>query len=88
LAKERKQPLRTCLGCGGVFPKKQLVRVVRTPEGVVLIDRTGKAPGRGAYVCATVECLEKAVKAKRLPRALETEVSQEIIDQLRASLEA
>jgi len=85
--KERKVPMRTCLGCGNVFPKKALVRIVRTPEGQLLLDATGKLAGRGAYICRSVECLDKAVKAKRIGRALEAEVGPELIGALKASLE-
>lgn len=87
MIKARKQPMRTCLGCGGVFPKKELLRVVRTPGGQVLIDKSGKLAGRGAYICNSTECLDKAVKAKRLGRSLETEVGPDVIEQLRGSLE-
>lgn len=85
--KERKVPMRTCLGCGSVFPKKALVRVVRTPEGQVQMDLTGKAPGRGAYICKSQVCLEKAVKAKRISRAFEVEVTPEVISHMRSMLE-
>ncbi|HOA15904.1 MAG TPA: YlxR family protein [Bacillota bacterium] len=87
MKRAKKQPIRTCLGCGGTFEKRALVRIVRTPEGDVKVDPTGKLPGRGAYVCDSRDCLEKAVKAKKLQRSLEREVSPEVIEQLRASLE-
>jgi len=87
LNKIKKQPTRTCLGCGGAFDKKSLVRIVRTPEGEVLVDPTGKRSGRGAYVCRDKACLEKAIKGKRLQRSLEKEIGPEIYEQLRESME-
>ena len=62
----KKIPVRMCSGCGEHFPKKELVRVVRSPEGELSMDLTGRKPGRGAYLCPKVECLRKARKAKRL----------------------
>ena len=69
--KQKKIPQRTCNGCGAQKPKKELVRVVRSPEGEVSLDLTGKKPGRGAYICRDIECLKKARKTKRLARVLE-----------------
>jgi predicted RNA-binding protein YlxR (DUF448 family) len=83
----KKPPMRTCLGCGSVISKRELLRVVRTPEGAVQLDKSGKLPGRGAYICPKIECLEKAVKAKKLSRSLEIEVSSEVIEQLKKALE-
>ena len=68
--KMRKIPLRVCVGCQEQKPKKELLRVVRTPEDTVEIDKTGKKPGRGVYVCADPACLEKAYKEHRLERSL------------------
>ena len=65
----KKQPLRQCTGCGEMKPKKELVRVVKSPEGVVSLDRSGKANGRGAYICHNAECYKKAVKARRFEKA-------------------
>lgn len=78
--KVKKVPQRMCVGCGQMRPKKELLRVVRTPEGVIELDTSpsGKKPGRGAYLCPDKECLAKAVKAKRLERALEQPVSDEV----------
>ncbi|MCL4516995.1 MAG: YlxR family protein [Firmicutes bacterium] len=78
----RKVPQRTCVGCQTVRPKKELVRVVRTPEGEVLVDPTGKKSGRGAYLCPNVECLKAAVKGKRLQKALEQPISEEVLQAL------
>lgn len=84
--KQKKIPQRMCVGCQAMKSKKELLRVVRTPAGEILLDITGKKSGRGAYVCPSEECLTKAVKQKRLEKALEHAVSQEVFDQLRAGL--
>ena len=76
-------PLRTCMGCNEKKPKKELVRIVKNNEGQIFLDKTGKAQGRGAYICDSVECLEKVVKSKRLEKALECKISEEIYDNLR-----
>ncbi len=80
--KVKKIPMRMCLGCNEMKPKKELIRVVRSPEGEVSLDRTGKKAGRGAYVCPGRPCLEKALKAKRLQRNLEAEISPELQEAL------
>ena len=69
--KVKKIPLRMCTGCMEMKPKKELIRVVKTPEGEVTVDLTGKKSGRGAYICRNIECLEKAFKAKRPSRKLD-----------------
>ena len=74
--KVKKIPLRMCTGCMEMKPKKELIRVVKTPEGEVTVDLTGKKSGRGAYICRNIECLEKAFKAKRL-RSEERRVGKE-----------
>lgn len=84
----RKIPLRRCTGCNESKPKKELVRVVRNKEGEVALDLTGKMPGRGAYVCKDVACLTKARKAKRIERALEVTIAQELYDAMIAQMEA
>ena len=63
---ERKIPLRKCIGCNEMKDKRELVRIVRNKEGEISVDLTGKKPGRGAYICKSIECLDKAQKAKRL----------------------
>ena len=83
----KKIPMRKCLGCMQSFPKKELIRVVRTPDGAVLIDLTGKKSGRGAYLCKDKACLKKAVKAKRLQSNLEVQISDELIESLSKELE-
>jgi len=84
--KVKKVPQRMCVGCGEMRAKKELIRIVRTPEGVIELDisPSGKMPGRGAYLCRNPECLAKAIKGKRLDRALEQPVTEEV----RARLEA
>ena len=81
--KMRKIPKRMCNGCMEMKPKKELIRIVKSPEGEVTVDLTGKKPGRGAYICKNVECLEKAFKTKKLSRSLETPISEEIFEALR-----
>ncbi len=83
----KKLPLRQCLGCREMKPKKELVRVVRSPEGTVSVDLRGKAPGRGAYVCRDAQCLKKALRSKALSRSLEVEIPPEIYDTLTQQLE-
>lgn len=76
-----------CLGCKEMKPKKELIRVVRNNEGEINIDLVGKKPGRGAYICKRVDCLEKAIKAKRLEKAFETTIDVEIYNNLKNQLE-
>ena len=76
-------PQRTCIGCNSQKDKKDLIRIVKNKEEIISIDRTGKANGRGAYICDNVECLEKAIKSKRLERAFKTKISEEIYENLR-----
>ena len=84
--KIRKIPLRQCLGCGEHKPKKELLRVVRTPEGNILLDFTGKKSGRGAYICPSLSCLKKARKSKRIESVLECSVSDEVYNEMEESL--
>lgn len=81
--KTKKVPQRTCIGCRTVRGKKEMLRIVRTPEGQVQLDATGKKAGRGTYICPTVECLEKAMKGEYLSKTLETVVSAEDKEALR-----
>lgn len=80
--KMKKIPQRKCVGCNEMKDKKDLFRIVRSPEGEISLDLTGKKNGRGAYVCPNPECITKAVKEKRLERALEKTVSQDVYQQL------
>ena len=76
--KAKKIPERRCTGCGGTFPKRELVRVVRSPEGDVSLDFTGKKSGRGAYVCPKLECLKKARRTGRISKSLECPITEEV----------
>ncbi len=84
---QKKIPMRQCLGCREMKPKRELIRVVRSPEGSISIDKKGKASGRGAYVCPNAECLKRAIKTKAISRAFDTEIPQEIYDRLMAEME-
>ena len=84
--KVKKIPLRMCTGCMEMKPKKELIRVVKTNEEEVLVDLTGKKSGRGAYVCKSIECLEKAFKAKRLNKNLQTNISDDIYNKLKEEI--
>lgn len=84
---QKKIPMRQCMGCRERKPKKELIRVVRSPEGEVGLDFKGKAPGRGAYVCPSIDCLKRAIRSKALDRNLEVQVPESVLDALRAELE-
>ena len=84
----KKIPVRRCVGCNEGKPKKELVRVVKTAEGEIAVDVTGKKSGRGAYLCPDKNCLAKAQKAKRLERAFECAISEEIYARLAQDVEA
>lgn len=84
---QKKIPIRQCLGCREMKPKKELIRVVRSPEGEVTLDFKGKAPGRGAYVCPEMQCLKKAMKAKALERAFSAEIPRSVYDGLLLQME-
>lgn len=86
MPKVKKIPQRMCVGCQEMKPKKELVRVVRTAQGTLEIDPTGKRSGRGAYLCRQAECLQKAIKFKRLERALQRPVAAEVLEQLKQGL--
>ena len=84
--KEKKIPLRKCAVCGEQKTKTELIRVVRTPEGDVVLDRIGKQNGRGAYMCRSTECLKKAKKSGRLSNSLGAALPEEIYDELAAEV--
>lgn len=84
----KKIPMRQCVGCREMKPKKELVRVVKSPEGVVSIDLKGKAPGRGAYVCRNQACLRRAIKSGALARGFGTSIPREVYDMLEEQMEA
>ena len=83
---EKKFPIRKCTGCGERFQKNSLVRVLRTPEGEIILDGTGKKNGRGAYICKSAQCFRKARKAKRLESSLECQIPEEIYDRLETEI--
>jgi len=80
--KKKKIPLRKCVGCSESKPKRELIRIVKNKEDEVFIDLTGKANGRGAYICNNPECFEKAKKGKKLNRALEYDIPEEVLENL------
>ena len=84
---QKKIPQRQCLGCRERKAKKEMIRVVRTTEGTVCLDFSGKLNGRGAYVCPNMECLKKAQKSRSLERCLEIEIPQEVYDRLTREME-
>lgn len=88
MQKPRKIPQRQCVGCREMKGKKSLLRIVKTPEGAILLDTTGKKSGRGAYVCPDPECLKKARKIRALERALETAIPAEVYDALEGQIGA
>ena len=79
----KKVPMRMCVACREMKPKKELIRVVRTPEGEIIADETGRKNGRGAYLCRSEACLNKALKIRALDRALEQPLSEAAVDALR-----
>ena len=82
----RKIPTRRCTGCGEHFPKNTLIRVLRTPEGEVVLDLPGKKSGRGAYICKNAACLKKARKSRRIESSLECAISQELYEKMEEEL--
>ena len=87
MMKVKKVPQRKCVGCNEMKDKKALLRIVRSPEGEISLDLTGKKNGRGAYVCPNKDCITKAVKERRLERALEKPVREEVYQQILEDLE-
>lgn len=85
--KTRKIPQRTCIGCKEVRPKRDMIRIVRTPEGEIEVDRRGKRSGRGTYICPAKECLEEALKGKRLEHALDTGIPDEVLRRIRDEID-
>lgn len=83
---KKKTPERRCVGCNETKEKKSLIRILRTPEGEIIMDTTGKKSGRGAYICHSVSCLKKAIKSKRLESNLKSEIPDEIYQRLEAEL--
>lgn len=85
---QKKIPMRQCLGCREMKPKRELIRAVKSPEGEVSLDFKGKAAGRGAYICPSKDCLKKAIKAKALERAFSAQIPPEVYEQLEKQMEA
>ena len=83
-----KIPMRMCTGCREMKPKRELIRVVRSPEGEISLDFKGKAPGRGAYICPAPACLKQAIKAKALERAFSTQIPEAVYEKLNEEMEA
>ena len=79
----KKQPQRTCMGCNAKKDKKELIRIVKSKDGDIQIDKTGKQNGRGAYICNDINCLEKLIKSKRLEKVFEMTISDEVYNNLR-----
>ena len=84
---QKKIPQRQCMGCRERKAKKEMIRVVRGTDGTVSLDFSGKAPGRGAYICPSLECLKKAIRSKALDRSLEVTIPQDVYDRLEKEME-
>ena len=84
----KKIPLRQCIGCGEMKNKREMIRVIKTPEGEILLDATGRKNGRGAYLCPSGECLKKAVNNKGLERSVKMAIPKEIYENLEKEMEA
>lgn len=83
---QRKTPMRMCTGCGEMKPKRELVRVVKSADGEISLDLTGKANGRGAYICRSADCLKKAQKAKRIERSFAVTIPDEIYNRMQEEI--
>ena len=83
---QKKIPMRKCVGCNEMKEKKELIRVLKTPEDEIILDTTGRANGRGAYICNNPECLKKAIKNKGLERSLKSQIPAEVSDRLQKEL--
>lgn len=86
MARTRKIPLRMCVGCREMKNKKELIRIVRTPDGSIEIDQSGKKSGRGAYICPQLDCLQQALKGKNLQKALEHDIPDGVIEKLKSQI--
>ena len=86
MMKTKKLPMRMCLGCGEMKPKRELIRVVKSKEGDISLDLTGKKSGRGAYICKSVECFEKARKARKFERSFSCMISEDIYNSMEGEL--
>ena len=83
----KKEPLRQCIGCMEMKPKKEFIRIVKNKLGEVSLDTTGKAQGRGAYICKNPECLKKTIKSRRLEKVFEMKIPEEILSEMQKRLE-
>ncbi len=83
---QKKIPMRKCVGCGEMREKKEMIRVLKTPEDEIILDTTGRANGRGAYICNSPDCLAKAIKNKGLERSLKSQIPVEVSDRLKKEL--
>lgn len=79
-------PKRTCIGCNEIKLKKELIRIVKNKNGEISVDKTGKSEGRGAYICDNIQCLEKAIKTKRLERNFESQIDDELYENLKQEI--
>ncbi len=86
MMKTKKIPMRMCLGCGEMKPKRELIRVVKSKEGDISLDLTGKKSGRGAYICKSVECFEKARKARKFEKSFSCMISEDIYNSMEGEL--
>ena len=86
MAAVKKIPMRMCLGCGEMKPKRELIRAVKSPEGEISMDLTGKKSGRGAYICRSSECFRKARKARRFEKAFSCQISEQVYDSMEKEL--
>lgn len=84
--KNRKIPMRMCTGCTEMKPKKELIRIVKNKEGEVSVDLTGKKPGRGAYICNNIDCLDKAIKSRRLEKNLQIKIDSKVFEKLKEQI--
>lgn len=87
MTKVKKIPQRMCIGCHEMKAKKELIRIVKTPQGEIEVDVTGKKSGRGAYLCPSAECLQKAVKGKKIEKALQISLKQEDLENIKRGWE-
>ena len=88
MVRTKRPPLRKCIGCGEMKEKRELTRVVKSPQGEISLDLTGKKAGRGAYVCRRSECLQAARKARRLEKAFSCQIPVEVYDRMEEELQA
>lgn len=88
MAVKKKIPMRKCVGCGEMKPKKELMRILKTESGEFVVDAAGKKNGRGAYICRSLDCFKSAVKSRGLERSFKQEIPQEVYDSLEKEMDA